>query len=392
MTQQAHTESVIKTNTTVSTANGLFNWKNPDQAIVHNVERNNYKLQPQITPPGTFVQSGNQYVDYKLTKEITGSVEEMEWRFTLNNANASPVSTDTSVPFWVDRVEVRSGSQILQTIENDALYLNNSAYVTRDELRKYEQMNLVDKDTFGHKAVSIPANDSYKFILKIRTLLNSGVILNGLKQELTIRIYSRAISAWSSDANRGDISLSDAHLWVREVRHLEDVEQKPNMAYRHLDYVHEQANINFSAGTTTKYITNNFSEQDLASHIVCLVRNAGAANTDAEDLKQVNEIYLEDESGRNLNNGNQYSDAEMASEYLKVMPNSMPLSGKAVFVFTHSQNPTEDHNKGSVNGYAPLKENFKVCINPNHTGTHQLDIYARVYKLVLVNNGVLTYQ
>ena len=390
MFSTAHTSSSINTSKPVSS--GLFNWQHPEQSITKQVERHEYKIQANQQPASSFFTS-NLPIDYKIPDEISGYCKDTVLRFTLANAHATlAVTVNTSPCFWFNRLEVMHGGEILQTIRADELFLNNTMYLTEEEMFKNQTFNLLDRATFALNTSdnTIPSLGSKSLNLKLRTLLESGVVLGGLTKNITIRIYPEPIGNWCNDVNVASLSLSSAELWVREVKFSKAQTTKANMAYRYLDYSHEQAQISLTSGTTTKYITNNY-QNELASHILVLVRNSGATLGNLEILHNQNNVYLEDESGRNLHNGNQYTDAELKQEYLHNFPNVMAITtNKNMYVFTASEFPTDDHKNGNMNGSTVLKQNFKVCINSAATATRQVDIYARVYRLVLVNNGKIT--
>ena len=391
---RAHNSSSFNTLGVVSTSNDLFHWKQPNQSITNPVKIQNYNVPPTVNPPASFLQSNNSYVDFKIPK--IDECESTEIRLTVvNNSPDTNIGFTASALNWFDIIEIREGSEIIQTITSDEIYLNNTMYHTTDESARlqtqlfmntvYEVANANTLAPGATKSVSIP----------VRSVLNCGLPLAKVKENLTIRVHSKSAQHFTDSnlASYTNLGLNEIALWVREVKYNKPMNHRGALDARYLSYETEQAVLTVSAGSTTKYITNNFDE-DETSHVVVLVRPNAPTGADLERFNDINNLYFESENGNNLHNGIQFDDNQLKLDFVDKFPNTMVYHpNKNVYVLNNSMNPVDDHFTGSQNGKTTLKRNFKVCINPSASGTVQVDVFARVYKHVRITPaGKLTIQ
>lgn len=382
--------------------NGLFRFQHKDQAFTLPVSHRYNQIQPVTTVSSSFFTSSSNFIDFNLPMKIDLINEEI-LEITLANADTmSDWTANASVPNWFDRIEVRVGTNIIQTIRDLALYLDNTIY--KDDFERAKNLPRIGLDPSSYKVsttyTTVPKTGATTFRLKINSVLSKcKVCLKAIKQQIVIRIHPKPIASFSSSAVNGQITLKNALLLVREMQLTTDGRRKmmdvhrQNVDYRYLDPIHDQfSGQAMTAGSTIKLKTTNF-QNSVYSHVLALTRASGPILSDLETFVQHSNVYFEDSSSQNLSNGIQWTDGDLRLiVYQSHFPNSMTQAADMnIYVpLVASMDPVKAHTDGVNKGWDVLPYNANCCIMPASSGTYQVDVVAYVYRHARVENGNLS--
>lgn len=382
----------------IPAVNGLYNFLNHDHAITKPQEHQWHEITSVSTVASTYFQSANNYADFNIPNDINGSLDWMHLLITCSNSHgANDWVSSCSVPYFFNRIEVRQNGNIIETLRADEIYLTQTAFKDHVALEKDEVDTGIDPTSFEADTTTLTIQEldaTATFRLPLRCVLNAcGIPLMAVDGQLSLRVYSQAVSVFSASAQNANLGLSTLRLWCREVKpHPHGMDALKRSAripldFRYSQWAHEQASLSLTSGSTTKYITNNF-DNDLASLVFVLIRASGATTTGLEDFLSANNVYLEDASNKNLHNGIQWSADDLKHLFKRAFPNNMiNATNKNTYCLVASEDPVKALHNGSQNGFMALPKNCKVVINASATATRQLDVYALLYKHVRVEQG-----
>ena len=378
--------------------NGLFRFEHKEQAYNLPVSHRYHQIQTITTVAPTAFTNTNYFYDFNLPMNVD-IVDEIILQVTLkNNDSSNNWVASASVPFWFQRIEIRIDNEIKQTIRDIQLYLDSTIYLDDFERKKNQPMIGLDRDTYQCSAsdTTLASGESKTFKLRLNSFIERcNLFLKGVRGQIVIRVYPQAIASFSSSTTNPNVVLQSSLILLRELELSADGRNKMltvhrnNVDHRYLDVVHEQAVVNMTANSTSKYVTNNFHDT-LYSHVVVLTRVANPTLANLETFVQHANIYFEDVSSMNLSNGIQWSDDDLKQVvYQDHFPNSMTQQANMnVYVpLCATSNARESNKKGVNNGWEILPRNSKICINPKATATNQLDILAYEYKHVRLEGG-----
>ena len=380
--------------------NGLFRFQHKEQAYNLPVSHRYHQIQPVTTVAPSAFTNTNYFFDFNLPMNIDILDDEV-LVFTLqNNDPTNNWAPSASVPFWYQRVEIRVDNTIIQTLRDIDLYMENTIYLDDFERGKNHPMIALSPSTYQVDAsgATIAPTKNMTFRLRLNSLLSKCTpFIKAIKGQIIIRVYPQAMATFSSSASNPSMVLQNPILLIRELELTQDGRNKmmtvyrENVDFRFLQVVDEQAVVNLNAGSTYKYVTNNF-HNTVYSHVVVLTRYANPTLANLETFIQHNVIYFEDAGSTNLSNGIQWlSDDLKQIVYQEHFPNSMTQqTNMNVYVpLLASSDPVKANKKGVENGWEVLPTNSKVCINSTYSGQVQLDIIAYQYTHVRIENGTI---
>ena len=380
-------------------ANGLYRFMNRAQANNVPAMHKYHLIQPITTVNASaFQTAGNGYIDYNLPMNID-ILDDMVLEILLANAHGSTAwVADASLPWFFQRIEIRHDGQILQTLRDLHLYLDNTMFQDDFERNKLQYMTGIDPATYqvDQSILTVPASSSATFRLRLPSVLTKcGIYIKSLQGQLVIRVYPQSIATFSGSTINSSISLSQATLLISEGQYTPDAETKLDnitskpVDYRFIDVIHEETTLSLTSNAVTKYITNNF-HNPVYAFVAILVRANNPTLGDLEKFIQQNNVWLEDVSNMNLSNGIQWADDELRKYvYPANFPNTMAMQSN-MFIYipkAPSLNPEVAYKRGINNGFDVLPKNCKVCINPASTATYHLDILCYTYVHVRVEGG-----
>ena len=381
--------------------NGLYRFEHKEQAFNLPVSHRYNVIQPITTVSSTFFNSSSNFIDFNLPMNID-LIDETTLEFTI--ANASGVTAwvaNASVPNWFDRVEIREGTNIIQTIRDLDLYLDNTIYLNDFERAKNVPKIALDATSYqvNTSAGTVGTSSSNTYRMRIANVLTKcQIFMKAIRPQLVLRVYPKPISSFSSSTVNSSITLTAGTLLVRELqlttdgkRKLMDVHRQ-NVDYRFLDPVHDQfSGQAMTSGTTIKLKTTNF-QNSVYSHVLALTRASSPTLANLETFIQHSNVYFEDSASQNLSNGIQWSDGDLREiVYQSHFPNTMTLqTNMNVYVpLVGSMDPVKSYTDGVNLGWDVLPYNANVCIMPSSTSTYQVDVVAYVYRHARVEGGKL---
>ena len=378
--------------------NGLFRFLNKAQANIVPGARKYHQIQPVTSVNATAFTGSNYFIDFNLPMNVD-MIDEEVLEVTLKNNNILTAWTaDASVPFWFQRIEIRHDGEIKQTLRDLHLYLDNTMFQNQEDRERLHPLTGINPETYkaDTAVVSVGAGSTSTFRLKLNSFITKcNIFLKGISGQVVVRCYPQNISAFSTSAVNSSIELQSATLLLREVNLSPEAEAKlslvhrSNVDYRFIDVVHEETTISLTAGSTTRYVTNNFHD-NLYSHVVVLTRANNATGADLERFVAHSNVYLEDVAGQNLSNGIQWTDSLLRHVvYLSNFPNTMSLQADMnIYVpKVPSLSPEKAYKTGVNNGSDILPRNTKVCINPSSTATRKVDVLCYAYMHCRIEGG-----
>lgn len=383
----------------VSMMGGLFKFISKPQA--YNIPTSNkyHTIQPITTVSTNAFTGSNYFFDFNIPMDIDMINEQFLELALLNTSSTTDWAAKASLPFWIQRIEIRHNGEIKQTLRDIHLYMDNTIYRNDFEREKLVPLVGINKDTYKADSATLTVlqgGGTNVFRLKINSILaRCQLFIKALKGQIVVRVYPQAISVFSNSTANSSIQLQTATLLIEENELTPDACEKlksihrSNVDYRFLDVIDEQAVLTLTSGTTTKYVTNNFYDQ-VYSHLVVLTRANNASNEDLEIFVKHNNVYVEDVSSTNLSNGIQWTDDQLRKVvYTSNFPNSMSLqTDMNVYVPLAPSSDCEASYKKGVNaGFDILPRNCKICISAASSATYQVDILCYAYLHVRVQDG-----
>lgn len=401
-----HEQSLVDYQT-VAQPLGPYNFKRPEQAVSQaGLKHTWHEVQSVTTIPSTVFASANNYTDFIVPAHMQ-YIDSKYFEVTLTNGGAEndgDAVLACGPCFLFSRIEVRVNGDILQTkrdveVKLDHLMYHDKHYLERHEASSgYDPTSFVVDTTYG----TIADNSGTKtYRVKFSTFLDQcGIPIRLCKDQIVLRFYSQNLAnilTSGSASIAGNVTCTSFKLYMREIegdeKKLMKLGQKP-LDWRFLDVKHEQANVALTSGATTRYITNNFDETDLVSHVAVTVRSTTQTTTGPERfLDSLSSVWFENQSGQNLHNGIQWTNTRLLQqEYPSKFPNLMSQTtyGTVYLPMIPSEDPVKAHEDGVVLGADKLCRNMKVCMTPNESATREIQVLAHVYKHVRLNGGKLT--
>jgi hypothetical protein len=379
--------------------NGLFKFEHKEQAYNLPCSHRYHQIQTITSVQPNAFTNTNTFFDFNLPMNIDLIDDEVIEMTLVNNDASNNWVANASVPFWFQRVEIRIDGEIKQTLRDIQLYLENTMYIDDFERTKLVPMIGINKSTYKADAsvLAIAKSGGTKTLrLRLNTFLaKCNLFLKGIKGQVVYRFYPQSINAFSNSAANSSIQLQSTLLLIRECELTADGRNKmqqihkSNVDYRYLDALHEQTVVSMTAGSTTKYVSNNFHDS-IYSHVVVLTRASNPTLTNLETFVEHANVYFEDVSSMNLSNGIQWKSDDLKQiVYQSHFPNTMTQAADMnVYVpLVASLKPAEANSRGINNGWEILPRNSKICILPLATAANQIDIVAYVYTHCRLENG-----
>lgn len=392
----AHLRGAVNYDTlTIPVGGGLFRYPIPDQAATAGYQRHViHQLQPAVAPATTFFGGTNQYVDIAIPDDLD-AVDKMDITLDLTNADASATAFNGVVSNLFSHYEIRNGAQILETVPDVEAWISQVVYTDPWEATRMETSSKIDPSTFKVDW-TIPASTTASTVrVPLRNVITQCQIPTAaLNSPLSIRLYSQ--NASNVITNTTNFQLTTLGCELREKRRLD--RQIPqagvarNLDYRYLKPKLEERAIALTSGSTVRTILQNFSESDLCSHLIVLIRtNAHTGLAQDDYLSIATQVWLEDEAGQNITNGIQWYGEDLLNF---VYPDKFQNNAKSVhgiyIPFCPSQDPVGDFKKGLQTGVQALSSNMKLCINSSSSATYYVTVAAMCPRHVRVENGQIT--
>lgn len=374
-----------------------YNYKRPEQAVNQaDMKHTWHEVQSVTTIPATVFNGSNNFVDFIVPAH-------MQWydkayaEVTLVNGGGSgdgDAVLACGPCFLFSRVEVRVNGDIKQTVRDVELKLDHLMYNDKHHLERfeastgYDPTSFVVDTTYGTIA---DASGTKTYRIPVSTFLDKcGIPIMLCKDQIVIRFYSQNIAnilTSGSAAVAASVTCTSFKLYVRELEGDETKLNKlkgKNIDWRFVDVIHEQASIALSSGSTTRYITNNFSENDLCSHVAVIIRSTTQTTTGPERfLDSASSIWFENSSGANMHNGIQWTNTRLLQQqYPEKFPNLMSQTtyGSVYVPVVNSEDPVKSYKDGVVVGAEYLSRNMKLAITPNESATRLVEILAHCFK------------
>ncbi|EDQ91594.1 uncharacterized protein MONBRDRAFT_23653 [Monosiga brevicollis MX1] len=372
--------------------------KRPEHAVTAGSLRHViHELQPKVAPPATFFNSVNQYIDVDLPKHIH-YVNQTDLHLVLTNNDMAGDNFNSMPSNLFSRIDIRVGNEIKQTVTDLEQWMDAVIYKDPWEHERHQEAKVYDAANYAVDSTAVfgALSDSPTIRIPITSLLTQcGIPLATCDEQVTLRFYSQVAS---NVLNTGNIALKEFKFMLREIRGDDSALQqisKPNLDWRFLEPKHEEKTLSLTDGSTTTWVLNNFSPDDLCSHMWVFVRNTNLAGANRDTMLSdvIDRIWLEDESGHNLTNGIQWKAPELlAINYPDNFNNTASQSHGLYLVYCPATDPQADYREGVMSGAQPLVRNMKLRITAQATGNYNCTVVAMCYKHCRVQGGQLIVQ
>ena len=392
-----HVKSLVDLEKTVTPVfNNLYRFKRPEHAVTSgNLRHVIHELQPKVSPAGTFFNSVNQFVDVDIPKHLH-YLDQLDVNLVITNNDAMADSFSSLPSNLFSRIEVRVGSDIKQTVTDLEQWFDQVVYPDPWEQIRHQAARVYSAEDYGvDTSVEIAIGaDSNTIRVPINTFLTKcGIPPAICDDQITLRFYSQVAS---NVLGTGDVTLKTFNVHARELRGNDDTLRtvaRPHLDWRFLDAKHEEKVLSLTNGSTTTWVLNNFSEDDLCSHMWVVVRNSSlaGANRDTMLSNVVSRMWLEDESGQNITNGIQWAgDDLLAQIYPDKFTNTAYLSHGLYLIFCPATDPVADSREGAVSGAQALSRNIKLRITSAATGNYTCTVLAMCHRHARISGGKAT--
>ena len=381
----------------VSVANGLLRYRNSDQAITSGYERHViHELQPKRTAPTDFFSGTNNFIDVELPQHLD-AIDQLDLHMDFHNADSvNDMSFNNTPSNLISRVEVRVGSEIKETITDVEAWINQIPYTNPWEFANQQDSSKISPSTYKVSFDITAYSDSGTIRVPIRNVISQcGIPTSAVSDQVTLRFYSQDSSNVVNGSS--NFELADFKVHAREKRRTDEQIAKSarlNQDYRYLQPKLEEKSIALTKDTTVKTVLNNFTEDDLCSHMWVLIRASNPTGTDQDNyLKVGTNVYLENEAGQNITNGIQWAGTDLLNFiYPDKFDNNAKSAHGLYLPLCPTQDPVDDYNEGGQNGVQPLSRNMKLCIVSSATATYYVTVVAMCQRHVRVDQGKLSIQ
>jgi len=395
-----HTVSAVDVEkAVVSVANGLYRYKRVEHSISNNTKHVDHEIQPVTSISSTFYNGNNNFTDFNIPKHLDYYDDEYLEITLANGSGTADCVFGASTFFLNSRIEVRVDGQIKQTLRDTTMFQDYLLYNDQFHFERHEAQTAVDPTSYGidttFGTVGFGATRTWR--LPLKTFLSQcGIPISACNNNITIRVYSNNVANLLASGTGSDLTCTSLRLFVREVKtnssKLRQLTSK-NLDWKFLDSVVEEPSLALTNGSTTKYVTNNFDNSDLYSHLSVVIRNTTMTSNHLEDfLDNASKVYFEDQSGQSLHNGIQWSNTQLLEKvYPEKFPNMVSQTAqRAIYLpLIPSSDPVNDYKQGSMGGSDTLHKNMKICIESNATATRLVTITGKIYRHVRLAQGKL---
>lgn len=392
-----HLKSLVDLEKTVTPVfKGLFRFRRPEQAVTSGSLRHViHDIQPKVAPTSTFFNSVNQFVDVDIPKNLH-YLDQVDALITLTGT-AIGVSGNSFAAMpsnLFSRVEVRVGSETKQTVTDLEQWFDQVVYTDPWDQERHQDAKIYSAADYGVGSVTI-ANDTDVGPIRIPIssfLTKCGIAPATCNEQITLRLYSQV----ASNVLTHTVALKELRINARELRGDEQILQsiaQPHLDWRFLDTKHEEKVLSLTNGATATWVLNNFSDDDLCSHMWIVVRNPAltGAHRDAMLDDVVSRVWLEDESGHNMTNGIQFTGSDLLHlHYPDKFTNRANTKHGLYLLFCPAVDPVSDYKEGVVTGAQPLARNIRVRLTSAQTGNYHCTVLAMCHKHVRVQGGKVT--
>ena len=293
----------------------------------------NFFISPQnnysSTPFGNYF-----YVDFQIPR-IQYTYYSFVLRFTLKNLSTSATATILPLPFMIDKVSLMKNSN---SIGNDVdgsdvfLFNVNKYYENNDENELFQNLNITDNNVKQKVAQQIAAGGVSYASIELPICLNKSNLPACLfKEDLVIRCYFKNEVILDAISN-AELKLSDVGLVCRmgelNTSQLAHIYKQPKLL-----------NHMFNKRIVQRYNINNLKGGVEQSVNLAGFRNVAGAmlvylSLPQNDIKftnhnvqcyhflfKINDVYIVDSSGRNIDNNNKidlaWNNYQMAHHFLR---------------------------------------------------------------------------
>lgn len=385
----------------IPVAGGIMKYFDPEQAITNGYRRHViHELQPRRDAPSDFFSGTNNFIDVELPQDLH-YIDKLDLHLELRNSHASDALSFTNfVSNLISRIEVRVGSEIKETITDVENWIAQVPYETPWELQRQATSQWKASTGLTVDSATVAASTDFARTIRIplrNVISECRVPTAAINDQVVLRFYSQ------NSANcigNGTLALNNLKVHLREQRSL-DVQLaaavRSNLDWRYLQPKLEEKSVVFAtAGNTNKVVLNNFTEDDLCSHMWVLIRNSNPTDAAQDDYHNdvASKIYLENEAGQNITNGIQWTSDQLLNEiYADKFQNTANGSQGLYLPLCPSENPAADYKKGTQYGAQPLSRNMKLCIVPSSSGasnTYFVTVVAMCHRHVRCESGQFT--
>lgn len=397
----------------------------PHQVAVLSEQPNLVLVNPQTSVPSGAFKGGETFCDFELPDQLH-IISGINIQFGMNFTDASGCSL-VPTPYFVSRIEVYAGKDIIETLYNDAIYNDAVAWRDIQNLREWaDPLNFTaDIDTdpstqppvaqtpYTNTSTLFSGSAQQYFYLPLSCCLTQGkVFAAGFVVPFKLRVYFAPNIVPSGTATSP--TLQSIQVWVSE-QQLSAVNfeaklrehRNGNVLYKFIIKDRYQNPFNASAGTT--YTTQLKAFKSLCAGLVfSLTDQDGSTNP-----KKV-QIRAPSNTGANGTGWAEYSPPIVSAQLLDAVGRRMTevLPDVVLRKFIFPRHISSDYttyrqqylmpfssdfgetNRNAVNlGYNQMTTLEQLAIIPTGNGSVMLTIYAYNYATLSCNGGVpqITY-
>lgn len=391
-----HVKSLVDLEKSVTHVfDGLYRFRQPEQVVTAGTLRHViHNLVPHPATPANYFDEANTYTDVPLPTTMH-SIDQLDLHLRLNNTNDTSANNFESLPSNLfSRMEVHVGDEIKDTVTDLDQWFDQVVYRDYWEHERTEDSTLFDPSNHVVDSTVTTAADSASGLIRIPLnstyLTKCGIAPATCNKPIKLRFYSQVSS---NVLKLAGATVRDLKVRAREVRGRTDLLHKlssPHLDSRFLKPKIEQKTLSLTDGQTTEWTLNNFTGDDLCSHMWLIVRASGfngAARDTMADGK-ISHVWLENESGENMTNGIQWDADELLTiNYPDKFPNNAHKNQGVYLIYCPATDPYTDYREGTMSGAQPLAPNMKLKITAAATESLTFTVVAMCHKHCRVQDG-----
>jgi hypothetical protein len=164
---------------------------------------------------GAWATAGH-FLDFQIPQRSVETLVSQMLRFSVLNGG-SAITSAPSTPYWVENIEIRIGSELVETVYARDLFTETVGFLSLDELDSMNEIVKCGTDYVSNDQ-TVPAGQSYAY-LPFKCLLNAcKLYLKTLEDQVSFRVYFPDQFFGANSGSSAGVKLSDITLILEEAK------------------------------------------------------------------------------------------------------------------------------------------------------------------------------
>jgi hypothetical protein len=174
-------------------------------------------LTPQAGSIGGAWATAGHFLDFQIPQRTIETLNGQMLRFSVTNGG-STITACPPTPYWVENIEVRIGSELVETIYSRDIFTETCGFLSLDELDSLNEVIKTGTDYVTSDQSLLGSETTYAY-LPFKCLLNAcKLYLKTLDDQVQFRVYFPD-QFWGANSGASNgVKLSDVTLILEEAK------------------------------------------------------------------------------------------------------------------------------------------------------------------------------